>query len=215
MKDVDPLWEVIPTCAGGGGDHVAVNGATATLIPIAVGLHFQNRGMRHDQHDALGVELSVVGASQPAKEAADQEAECNVEGSDEPESRMHPHAVKLQEVNSAQTAGADSKYREQLLRAYRFLQEAVGCVVAMDELMSRPGSEPLGDLLKHPRAVQLQEWKSAQTALALVTELCQKEGVTLPAQAAAAKRSASECSSGVGRPFARRQALRARVRLSC
>ena len=67
--DVDPLWEVIPTYAGWGGDHVAVNGATATFIPIAVGRHFENRGMRPDQHDALGLELSVAGASQPAKEA--------------------------------------------------------------------------------------------------------------------------------------------------
>ena len=67
--DADPLWEVIPTYAGWGGDHVAVNGATATFIPIAVGRHFENRGMRPDQHDALGLELSVAGASQLAKEA--------------------------------------------------------------------------------------------------------------------------------------------------
>ena len=51
----------------GRGDHVAVTGATARFIPIAVGMHFHNRGMRCDQHDALCVELSVRGASQPAK----------------------------------------------------------------------------------------------------------------------------------------------------
>ena len=233
--DMDPLWEVFPAREEGRGDHVAVNGATASVIPIPIGKSFGDRGMRPDQHDAVAVLLKIGDDSQPAKEETDSEAdrgtysrlnldaetnmgdenswrrmkadhspcsqidpECNVEGSDEPESRMHPRAVKLQEVNSAQTAGADSKYREQLLRAYRFLQEAVGCVVAMDELMNRPGSEPLRDLLKHPRAVQLQELKSAQTALALVTELCHKEGVALPAQAVAAKRSASECSSGGG-----------------
>ena len=84
-RDTDLLWEVYSAVIPGRGDHVAVTGATARFIPIAVGMHFHNRGMRCDQHDALCVELSVRGASQPAKEAADQEAECNVEGSDEPE----------------------------------------------------------------------------------------------------------------------------------
>ena len=93
------------------------------------------------------------------------------------EKKMHPHVVKLQEVNSVQTVGVDSKYREQLLRAYRFLQEAVGCVMYMDQLMNRPGSEPLRDLLVHPLAVQLQEVKSAQKALEIVTKLCLEEGV--------------------------------------
>ena len=66
-----------PLVQEGEVDHVAVNGATATLIPIAVGLHFENRGMRPDQHDALGLELRVAGGSQPGKEAADQKAERN------------------------------------------------------------------------------------------------------------------------------------------
>ena len=47
----------------------------------------------------------------------------------------------------------------------------------MDELMNRPGSEPLRDLLVHPLAVQLQEVKSAQKALEIVTKLCLEEGV--------------------------------------
>ena len=173
---VDPLSEVIPALAEGRGDHVAVNGGAARFNIILVDVSFEDRGMCRDLHDAVAVMFSDRGASQPAKEAADQEAECNVEGSDEPESRMHPRAVKLQEVNSAQTAGADYKYREQLLRAYRFLQEAVGCVMYMDQLMNRPGSEPLRDLLVHPLAVQLQEVKSAQKALEIVTKLCLEEG---------------------------------------
>ena len=41
---------------------------------------------------------------------------CHIETS---EKKMHSHVVKLQEVNSVQTVGVDSKYREQLLRAYR------------------------------------------------------------------------------------------------
>jgi len=64
---------------------------------------------------------------------------------------------------------ADSKYREQLACAYRLLQEAVGSVVTMDELMRRPGSQPLRDLFEDPRAMQLHELKNAQAALELVT----------------------------------------------
>ena len=52
----------------GKGDHEAVSGATAMFIPIAVGKNFHNRGMGGDRHDAHCVQLSVPGASQPAKE---------------------------------------------------------------------------------------------------------------------------------------------------
>ena len=62
VMDTDPLWMVYSAVKQGKGGHVAVTGATARFIPIAVGMHFHNRGMRCDQHDALCVELSVRGA---------------------------------------------------------------------------------------------------------------------------------------------------------
>ena len=71
----DPLWEVHPALAEGQGDHVAVSGAAATPIDISIGTSFQDPGMRHDQHDAVAVALSVRGASQPAEQAADREDE--------------------------------------------------------------------------------------------------------------------------------------------
>ena len=74
VRETDPLWEVYSAMKQGKGDHVAVSGATAMFIPIAVGKNFHNRGMRCDQHDALCVQLSVPGASQPVKEAADHKA---------------------------------------------------------------------------------------------------------------------------------------------
>ena len=67
----DPLWEVIPALAEGRGDHVAVNGAAARFITIPVGVSFEDRGMRRDQHDAVAVMLSVRGASQPVESAAE------------------------------------------------------------------------------------------------------------------------------------------------
>ena len=75
---------------------------------------------------------------------------------------------------------ADSKYRDQLHGAYRLLQESFGSVIRMDELMSRRGSQPLRDLLKNPLAAQLQEVKSAQEALQMVTSLCNEKGILDP-----------------------------------
>ncbi len=61
----DPFWEVHATLAGGNGDHVAVSGATAVVVPIAVGYSFKDRGMRNDQHDVVALALRARGASQP------------------------------------------------------------------------------------------------------------------------------------------------------
>ena len=58
----DPLWEVIPALEEGRGDHVAVNGAAARFITIPVGVSFEDRGMRRDQHDAVAVMFNVRGA---------------------------------------------------------------------------------------------------------------------------------------------------------
>ena len=82
---------------------------------------------------------------------------------------------------------ADSKYRDQLIHAYQFLQEAIGSVIKLDELMNRPGSEPLRALLKGPHAQQLQDVDNARTALEIVTTLCCEEGLDVTAQTATAE----------------------------
>ena len=51
-RELDPLWEVLPALADGNGDHIVVSGATARFSAIPVGISFQDRGMRNDQHDA-------------------------------------------------------------------------------------------------------------------------------------------------------------------
>ena len=66
-KDTDPFWWVTPAVEEGRGDHVAVKGASVRLIIVPVGRSFQNRGMRCDRHDAVGVVISVRGAFQPAE----------------------------------------------------------------------------------------------------------------------------------------------------
>jgi hypothetical protein len=63
--EVNSLWEVHATPAGFGGDHMAVSGATADFMPIAVGRSFEDRGMRNDQRDVVAFALRVRGASQP------------------------------------------------------------------------------------------------------------------------------------------------------
>ena len=73
--DTDPLWKVIPAWEEGRGDHVAVNGATASFIPIPIGKSFGDRGMRPDQHDAVAVLLKIGDDSQPAEEETNSEAD--------------------------------------------------------------------------------------------------------------------------------------------
>ncbi len=65
VNTADPLWQVHATLTDASGDHMAVSGATADVVPIAVGCSFSDRGMRNDQHDAVALALCVRGASQP------------------------------------------------------------------------------------------------------------------------------------------------------
>ncbi len=61
-------WEVFPSGADLMGDHVAVSGAAARFLPVAVGCSFVERGARHDSHDAVALVFALRGASQPANE---------------------------------------------------------------------------------------------------------------------------------------------------
>ena len=70
-KDDDQeLWQVFATPADRNGDNVAVCGALAGCFrPIAVGRSYDDRGMRHDDHDAVAVVITLPGASQAAEES--------------------------------------------------------------------------------------------------------------------------------------------------
>ncbi len=61
-------WEVFASEADMMGDHVAVSGAAARFLPVAVGCSFVERGVRHDSHDAVALVVALRGASQPANE---------------------------------------------------------------------------------------------------------------------------------------------------
>ena len=65
--DDEALWEVFASPADRIGDNVAVSGAAARVLPVAVGASYKDRGMRNDQHDAFAVVLTLRGASQPAE----------------------------------------------------------------------------------------------------------------------------------------------------
>ena len=56
----------------------------------------------------------------------------------------------------------DAKYHDQLLAAWEFLQSAIKCVTRLDDLLLRPGSDPLRALLERPRDEQLLEIATAQ-----------------------------------------------------
>ena len=63
--DDEPLWKVYESPADLKGDHVAVCGADASFVSVAVGKSYKGRGMRNDSHDVVAVVLSLPGASQP------------------------------------------------------------------------------------------------------------------------------------------------------
>ena len=86
-----------------------------------------------------------------------------------------PEASGASDQDQSTTQKADRMYREQLVGAYRLLQETVGCVLAFDEITGRPGAAPLHAVLENPRLQQLQDADSARAAIELVTQLCCEE----------------------------------------
>ena len=52
-------WHVHPTAHGSDGNLCLVKGCAARSFEMAVGLNYDNRGMRNDDHDAVGVVLSL------------------------------------------------------------------------------------------------------------------------------------------------------------
>ena len=62
VNDTDPHWRVYGTTEDRIGDNVAVEGAEARFLPIAVGASFRDRGLRNDSHDAVAVVITLRGA---------------------------------------------------------------------------------------------------------------------------------------------------------
>ena len=74
--DWENVWHVHTTSKQLSGDIVLVKGANAKPFDLPFGISHGDRGMRHDQHDAIGIELHFhslstprSGASQPAASA--------------------------------------------------------------------------------------------------------------------------------------------------
>ena len=62
------VWQVLTTSAGLGGDLMFVKGAHAVSFDLPFGFSHRDRGVRHDCHDAIGMELRVVVAAGPEPE---------------------------------------------------------------------------------------------------------------------------------------------------
>ena len=54
------VWQVHPTSAGLGGDLIIVKGANAMAFDLPFGKNHLDRGVRHDSHDAIGIDLRVM-----------------------------------------------------------------------------------------------------------------------------------------------------------
>ena len=74
-NDEDQLWEVHAAAADKQGDHMAVNGAAATVIDIPIGASYDDRDMWIDQHDAVAVMLCIPVVSQRAGNSSDSECD--------------------------------------------------------------------------------------------------------------------------------------------
>jgi hypothetical protein len=63
----DNVWHVFATSGHAGGDIAFVKGCHAELFELQIGVSWEDRGVRVDDHDAFGVELrvGVDSASQP------------------------------------------------------------------------------------------------------------------------------------------------------
>jgi hypothetical protein len=62
VKDVsgyDTDWHPQAATAGLGGDVMLISGSDSTVFDIPIGRSYDDRGMRHDNHDAFGVEVQV------------------------------------------------------------------------------------------------------------------------------------------------------------
>ena len=58
-------WHGHETLFRCGGDILFVKGTNATVFDIPIGASYTDRGMRHDQHDAFGVELVILATTVP------------------------------------------------------------------------------------------------------------------------------------------------------
>ncbi len=67
VTNKESAWTVVATTANKKGGHVAMRGAVAHFVPIAIGVSFHDRGICPDSHDALAIQIIPHGASPPVE----------------------------------------------------------------------------------------------------------------------------------------------------
>ena len=61
QADLQNTWQVHAATGGLNGDIAFVKGAKASVFELPVGASYRDRGARHDQHDAFGINLTIHG----------------------------------------------------------------------------------------------------------------------------------------------------------
>ena len=61
VKPLQNTWQVHAATGGLRGDIAFVKGAKASVFELPVGASYRDRGARHDQHDAFGINLTIHG----------------------------------------------------------------------------------------------------------------------------------------------------------
>mgnify|MGYP003330975720 CR=1 FL=1 len=96
------------------------------------------------------------------------------------------------EAEATAKAEAEAKAKEAEDNAVKEIRRVIGSVLYMDELLRRPASGPMRELLEDPRAAQFKELATLREALEVLTLLAQEAGLQLQAAEEAPAQCASE-----------------------
>ena len=77
-ENASAIWQVKPTRNGLSGDLCFVRGCVASIFDVDVGASYIERGMRNDQHDALGLILRLPLSSDDSEEERPKTPVANV-----------------------------------------------------------------------------------------------------------------------------------------
>ena len=99
VPDWRTVWHVHATTAELSGDLIFVKGAHAKSFDLPFGKSHRDRGVRNDDHDAIGIELRVIVESEPEpsskrvrfapEPARDDDGACQLGGAPQPARLIH------------------------------------------------------------------------------------------------------------------------------
>ena len=106
VKPLQNTWQVHAATGGLRGDIAFVKGAKASVFELPVGASYRDRGARHDQHDAFGINLTIHGQAASVSLGAEESITIDDDGPTESHNRIPQKKLDL--PNPQQERGIDS-----------------------------------------------------------------------------------------------------------